>query len=85
MKTLFIHDQTTDIKIECSAKDAPMYHHTNGLSFTASGYGRRIPTRYMIHYMGKWRRVYCRIYSNIGTCYIGKLSAHGKNLIVQGY
>jgi len=28
----------------------------------------------MIRWYGKWRRVYCCIFSNIGTCYIGKLS-----------
>jgi len=37
---------------------------------TQSGYGKRIPTQHMIRHNGKWRRVYCCIYSNIGTCYI---------------
>lgn len=43
-----------------------------GLTYTASGYGRRIPTRYMIQLPGslRWRRVYCCIYSNSGTCYV---------------
>ena len=45
-----------------------------GLSYTASGYGKRIPTFYMVQWQGKWRRVYCCIYSNVCTCYIGKLS-----------
>lgn len=36
----------------------------------ASGYGKRIPTDRMIKLGGKWRRVYCCIYSNAGTCYI---------------
>jgi hypothetical protein len=45
-----------------------------GLTYTASGYGRRIPTRYMVQVNGKWRRVYCCQISNAGTCYIGKLS-----------
>lgn len=35
-----------------------------------SGYGRRIATRYIVHYNGRWRRVYCHCYSNAGTCYI---------------
>ena len=55
-----------------NAKIQPLWWQENGLSFTASGYGRRIPTRYMVRHNGKWRRVYCCIYSNIGTCYIGK-------------
>lgn len=41
-----------------------------GLSYTASGYGRQIPTDKMILLCGKWRRVYCTIYSNIGSCWI---------------
>lgn len=60
--------------------DKPMAHHRRGLSFTATGYGKRIPTPYMIKYRGKLRRVYCMIYSNSGTLYIGKLS---DNLIVN--
>jgi hypothetical protein len=51
-----------------------------GLQFTASGYGSKIPTRYMVRYEGKLRRVYCIIYSNVGTLYIGKLS---DNLIIS--
>jgi hypothetical protein len=55
-------------------------HQVQGLSFTATGYGKRIPTNYCVRFNGKWRRVYCAIYSNIGTCYIGKLS---DNLIIR--
>ena len=51
-----------------------------GLSYTATGYGKRIPTIHMVKYKDKWRRVYCCIFSNVGTCYIGKLS---DNLIVS--
>lgn len=32
---------------------------------------------------GKWRRVYCRIYSNSGTLYIGRLTATGENIFVR--
>lgn len=49
-----------------------------GLSFTASGYGRRIPTSRMIRLNGRWRRVYCCIFSNSGTCYVEQ----GKDWIV---
>lgn len=52
------------------SKDAPLWWHTKGLSYTASGYGKRIPTRRMIKLDGRWRRVYCCIYSNSGTCYV---------------
>ena len=35
-----------------------------------TGYGSQIPTQYMVFIDNKWRRVYCRIYSNIGTLYV---------------
>ena len=53
-----------------------------GMTYTATGYGKRIPTRYMVQVNGKWRRVYCRIYSNNGTLYIGKLAEYGERAIV---
>lgn len=62
----------TNIPLE--SKEAPLWWQEQGLMFTSTGYGKRIPTRYMVRYNGKWRRVYCCIYSNNGTCYIGKLS-----------
>ena len=34
------------------------------------GYGDKIPTNTMVFVGNKWRRVYCCIYSNIGTCYV---------------
>jgi hypothetical protein len=39
---------------------------------TASGYGARIPTRYMVYYRRRWRRVYAICYSNASTLFIGK-------------
>lgn len=37
---------------------------------TASGYGSKLPTRHMVHYQGRWRRVYAICYSNCATLYI---------------
>lgn len=37
---------------------------------SASGYGRKIPTRHMVRLKGKWRRVYVCQISNVGTAYI---------------
>lgn len=61
-------------------KDAPLWWQEQGLSFTASGYGKKIPTRRKVKLPGEkiWRRVYCCIYSNIGTCYVLK----GKDWVV---
>jgi hypothetical protein len=43
-----------------------------GRSFTATGYGRRIPTTRRVQLPGspRWRRVYVCIYSNAGTAYV---------------
>lgn len=48
----------------------------------ALGYGRRIPTRYMVRLTDsrRWRRVYCCCYSNAGTCYV---ESNGGWLVVQ--
>lgn len=51
-------------------KSEPMFHHINNLSFTDSGYGNKIPTRYMVLIGDRWCRVYCRIFSNAGTNYV---------------
>lgn len=51
---------------------APLGWQVRGLSFTPSGYGRRIPTSTMIQLPGspRWRRVYVCIFSNAGTSYV---------------
>ncbi len=56
-------------------RDTPMWWHERGLSYTASGYGRAIPSRYMVRWEGRWRRVYVCQISNAGTAYIGKPGA----------
>lgn len=61
-------------------KEQPLWWHLKGLSYTASGYGKKIPTIHMVKLpsRSRWQRVYCCIYSNIGTCYVTK----GSNWIV---
>ena len=55
---------------------SPLAHHITGRSYTATGYGRKMPTRYMLRYQDatdqypRWRRVYVACYSNAGTAYI---------------
>lgn len=48
----------------------PLWWQEKGLSYTASGYGAKIPTRYCVKHGTRWKRVYCRIFSNVGTLYI---------------
>lgn len=50
--------------------EAPMRWQELGLSYTASGYGSKIPTRYMVKHNNRMKRVYCALYGNSGTCYI---------------
>ena len=57
-----------------------------GMQYTATGYGTKIPTSKVIRWSdGKVRRVYCDIYSNVGSCYCMiygcKVSVGGFNLI----
>ena len=51
-----------------------------GKTYTATGYGSKIPTSKKIKYNGIWHRIYCAIYSNIGTCYI---ISKGQKIIVD--
>lgn len=47
-----------------------LWWQERGLLYTATGYGEKIPTEYMVKRNNRWHRVYCRIFSNIGSLYI---------------
>lgn len=57
-----------------------LWWQAQGFSYTASGYGKRIPSRYMVRFNNRWHRVYVTIYSNIGTAYI---VSKGVRIVVQ--
>jgi hypothetical protein len=59
-----------------------MPHHKQGLSYTATGYGSKIPTQHKVKYNGRFYRVYCAIFSNSGTLYI---IIKGVKIIVRDY
>ena len=44
-----------------------------------SGYGPKVPTDWVVYYAKRRRRVYCTIYSNVGTCWF---LYQGKKMIV---
>jgi len=70
---------TATINIEdLESKSEPMPHHVMGLSYTRTGYGKKIPTTRMVKLPGspRWRRVYCCIFSNAGTCYVADKSGN---------
>lgn len=50
--------------------EKPTWWQERGLSYTATGYGRKIPTQYMVKHNNRMKRVYCCIFSNSGTLYI---------------
>lgn len=41
-----------------------------GLMYTRTGYGKKIPTTKQLFILGRWRRLYCSIFSNSGVCYV---------------
>lgn len=47
---------------------------------SATGYGRKIPTRYMVQITKRWHRIYMMQYSNAGTAYVLK---GGDELILE--
>lgn len=50
--------------------ESPLWWHLRGLQQTASGYGRKLATAYMLDCEdGKRRRLYCCCFSNSGTVY----------------
>ena len=53
-------------------REVLLWWQRKNLSYTSTGYGKKIPTTHMVQLSGstQWRRVYCCIYSNIGTCYV---------------
>lgn len=68
-----------EIKDKSEVKIDYLWWQKRGLSFTASGYGKQIPTEYKIKAENKWYRVYCCIFSNSGTLYI---KSKGRDIII---
>lgn len=64
--------------IPCKSK--LLWWQDKGLSYTATGYGDKIPTRYMVQVSKRWYRVYCRIFSNVSTLYIVQ---KGKKRVIE--
>jgi hypothetical protein len=61
------------LEVECRITELPW--QAAGRTWTATGYGARIPSRYMVKHEGRWRRVYVACYSNNGSAYLGKPGA----------
>ncbi len=63
-------------------KEKPLFHHLNNLSYTATGYGSKLPTRYMVRFDSRWYRVYSVCFSNVSTEYV---LIDGQKVITQIY
>ena len=61
-------------------KTSLLWWQKRGLTYTASGYGKKIPTSKMIKFGGRWYRIYCSIFSNNGTCFICR---QGKEITIE--
>jgi hypothetical protein len=48
--------------------------------YTQSGYGKRLPTHYMVRIGSRNHRLYCMCWSNIGTCWV---KVKGKQYIFE--
>ena len=74
----FATDKRFDLD-SLESKTKLLWWQAQGLSFTATGYGSAIPTSRMVKVGKVWRRIYCTIYSNSGTCWI---EVNGKRYII---
>ena len=64
-----------------SGEYSPLWFHTAGRQQTASGYGSRLVTPYMVQWNGRKRRVFCMCWSNSGTLYV---MCKGERWIIRG-
>jgi hypothetical protein len=58
------------LTIQTEVKEELLWWQKRNLMYTATGYGKRIPTTYMVKHNNRWKRVYCCIFSNSGTLFI---------------
>ena len=66
--TSYYYSMKRDVQFD--TKIQRTWWQEQGLSYTASGYGSKIPTDRMVRIFGRWHRVYCSIFSNSGVCYV---------------
>ena len=68
MKKADIRDQAYKIILEDQPLiHAPLWWHDQGLTQTATGFGRKLTTPYKIEFNGRLYRVYCTQISNAGS------------------
>ena len=75
-KTKYLYFRTSDVgpfqTVEVPCVETP---YTPRKGITVSGYGKGMPTRFMVKWAGRWYRVRVACWANAGTAYIGKPGA----------
>lgn len=61
--------------VSVPVKESILWWQEKGLPQTATGFGRKLATPYVVQWEGRWRRVYRCQRGNAGTLYIGKPGA----------
>jgi hypothetical protein len=66
-------DYADEKDINCTIDNATineLWWHKQGLQQTASGYGKKLTTKYIVNFCGKKHRVYAICFSNVACHYI---------------
>lgn len=58
------------IEVEAVESVTPRMAALAAMPFGPDNYGKKVPTSWVITYMGRERRVYCDAIGNAGTCYV---------------
>ena len=59
------------IEVEAVESVTPRMAALAALAFGPDNYGKKkVPTSWIVRYMGRERRVYCDAIGNAGTCYV---------------
>jgi hypothetical protein len=72
----------SNVEYNAEYKEVPLWHHEQGLSYTASGYGAKTPSRYKVKIGSRWYRVYSACYGNASSEYV---TVKGQRLYVSFY
>lgn len=71
MSDTILKNTVTYLESDYHVIDRPLWHHKLGLTYTATGYGRKLPTRYMLSIDGgRYRRVYATCFSNVASYWV---------------
>ena len=63
------NDGRPHVYVNVPVKTSILPWQAKGLQQTRTGYGRKLTTTRKVFIDGTWKRVYCCIFSNSGTCY----------------